>query len=438
MAKPIILSDQDRVRLEGMVNDENTVLSKRAKIILACAEGLNNKEVADQLKVDEETVSKWRTAFLNGGIDSLDYVHSGGIPRTNSEQEIDKMVLDAIENLQSELTIKAVAQEAGLTYYHVQRSLKRQDVTFSMKRQWEHHTMDHSVYNRSAVIGIYLSENLSAVVTVKAEWGISLFPGCFRTFNRKIEEDISRSTHYVSLEHLLVTASVRSCIDKKHRGNPISKIIRDYIESLPPYEGLTYHVFSLCDKPPSYSGIMPENTTTVFFDNRRDWLREAHDWIGANSDGRELIHFERTQRAIEKYLDRCSSITEPFVWGRTPMAVGTPETPLCREDEESAAENDVLLDLVRDSIPDECIPAKDDDLSVVMIPMVIDRDRGSYSIIPSDELIPTSSFHFENDAGFLNGVDVAESAIIKLRDKSGIEMLGLVTELVKKKRAGTF
>ncbi len=39
-------------------------LALRAKIVLACADGRENKEVAAELGVDEHTVARWRGRFI--------------------------------------------------------------------------------------------------------------------------------------------------------------------------------------------------------------------------------------------------------------------------------------------------------------------------------------------------------------------------------------
>src|SRR5918994_145800 len=63
-------------------------LALRSKIVLSCAEGLDNKSVAAKLGCAEATVGKWRRRFVAKRLDGLlDEARPGG-PRRISEAEI--------------------------------------------------------------------------------------------------------------------------------------------------------------------------------------------------------------------------------------------------------------------------------------------------------------------------------------------------------------
>lgn len=56
----------ERAELESLANRRKTAqaLAMRARIMLGCASGIHNKDVAAQLGIDPVTVSKWRRRFL--------------------------------------------------------------------------------------------------------------------------------------------------------------------------------------------------------------------------------------------------------------------------------------------------------------------------------------------------------------------------------------
>lgn len=64
-AAKIVLTDDERVELEGWVRRRNSAagLALRARIVLACADGGSNVEVAERLELDRGTIRKWRNRF---------------------------------------------------------------------------------------------------------------------------------------------------------------------------------------------------------------------------------------------------------------------------------------------------------------------------------------------------------------------------------------
>ena len=64
---PLILSDEERSELKALAGRRKTAqaLAMRARIVLTCAEGGQNKEVAAKLGVVEATVGKWRRRFVD-------------------------------------------------------------------------------------------------------------------------------------------------------------------------------------------------------------------------------------------------------------------------------------------------------------------------------------------------------------------------------------
>ena len=65
----------------------------RSRIVLACATGLTNQEVAAQLGVSMPTAGKWRSRFVESRLDGLvDEPRSGRKPTITAEQVEDVVV----------------------------------------------------------------------------------------------------------------------------------------------------------------------------------------------------------------------------------------------------------------------------------------------------------------------------------------------------------
>ena len=67
------LSEVERAELTSLAARRNTTqaLALRARIVLGCAAGDQNKDVAARLGIDPATVSKWRRRFVIDRLDGL-------------------------------------------------------------------------------------------------------------------------------------------------------------------------------------------------------------------------------------------------------------------------------------------------------------------------------------------------------------------------------
>lgn len=77
----LTLSEPERAALEALVATGRPSLAGRAQIILGCAEGLANYEVAQAVGVTPGTVGKWRRRFVQMGVAGLDDGLRNGRPR---------------------------------------------------------------------------------------------------------------------------------------------------------------------------------------------------------------------------------------------------------------------------------------------------------------------------------------------------------------------
>lgn len=77
----LVLSEPERAALQGLVATGRPSLAGRAEIILRCAQGLANYEVAEAVGVTPGTVGKWRRRFVKMGLAGLDDGLRNGRPR---------------------------------------------------------------------------------------------------------------------------------------------------------------------------------------------------------------------------------------------------------------------------------------------------------------------------------------------------------------------
>ena len=79
-------------------------LALRAHIILACAQGVNNSEVAKRCRVMRQTVGKWRSRFLERRLDGLLDEPRPGAPRKLDDARIEQLIATTLNERPCEAT----------------------------------------------------------------------------------------------------------------------------------------------------------------------------------------------------------------------------------------------------------------------------------------------------------------------------------------------
>ncbi len=67
------LTEDERRVLESMAHRARTLpqLARRARIVLACANGIDNQTVARKIRVTPQTVGVWRARFVLARVDGM-------------------------------------------------------------------------------------------------------------------------------------------------------------------------------------------------------------------------------------------------------------------------------------------------------------------------------------------------------------------------------
>src|SRR6266849_7158238 len=94
------LSEKEGEELRSLAARRNTAqaLALRARIVLACAEGAQNKDVAARLSLDSATVGKWRRRFAQHRVDGLRDEPRSGAPRTIDDARIEAVIVTTLES----------------------------------------------------------------------------------------------------------------------------------------------------------------------------------------------------------------------------------------------------------------------------------------------------------------------------------------------------
>lgn len=117
---PLVISNEEREELVRLSKRArvNRHLAFRARIVLACAEGLTNIEVARLLRTGSHTVGRWRRRFIEGRLDSLyDEPRVGG-PRKYSDEDVEAVVVKTLETkpkARTHWSTRQMAKSAGVS-----------------------------------------------------------------------------------------------------------------------------------------------------------------------------------------------------------------------------------------------------------------------------------------------------------------------------------
>jgi transposase len=118
--KPVEISEEDRnkLRMIALRPKSAQAMALRARIVLSCAQGMSNAEVARKLHVTPPTVGKWRERFRLWGLDGLLDEPRVGAPRKITDQQVEAVVTKTLESMPANSThwsTRLMAAKTGLS-----------------------------------------------------------------------------------------------------------------------------------------------------------------------------------------------------------------------------------------------------------------------------------------------------------------------------------
>ena len=120
----IKLSGNERKTLERWARRHSSAqsLALRCRIVMACAEGRTNEDIAAELRIHPVTVSKWRRRFAADRLDGLMDAPRPGAARTISDDTVEAVVVDTLESAPPDAThwsTRGLAAKHGISHQTV-------------------------------------------------------------------------------------------------------------------------------------------------------------------------------------------------------------------------------------------------------------------------------------------------------------------------------
>jgi transposase len=165
----LVLAAEERDQLQRWARRAKSAqaLAMRSKIVLACAEGADNKTVAAKVGCSQPTVGKWRSRFVEHRLDGLTDEARPGRPTTITVDQIEEVLVATLESTPKNTTHwtrAKMADRSGLSKSTIGRIWK----AFELK---PHRTDGFKLSNDPLfvekvrdIVGLYLNPPESAVV----------------------------------------------------------------------------------------------------------------------------------------------------------------------------------------------------------------------------------------------------------------------------------
>ena len=310
-------------------------LALRSKIVLACADGEDNKTVAEQLRCSANTVSKWRRRFIEHRLDGLLDEDRPGRPRTISVDQVEDVIVATLESTPSNATHwsrSKMAQRTGLSKTTIGKIWK----DFGLKP----HRVDHFKLSTDPlfidklydVVGLYLNPPEAAVVLCvdeksqvqalqRSQPAFPMMPGMPE---RRTHDYVRHGTTTLFAAMNVADGTVISSLHRRHRATEFKKFLTKIEAEVP--DGLDIHL--ICDnygthKHPIIKTWLEAHprVTLHFTPTYSSWLNLVERFFGyvtadllQRSDHRSVHALEAD---IRNWVKTWNTDPKVFVWTKT-------------------------------------------------------------------------------------------------------------------------
>jgi transposase len=305
----LVLTDTERQELNALTLRRKTAqaLALRARIVLACADGNDNKVVAVRQRVTPQMVSKWRARFVEHRLDGLLDAPRSGAPRTIDDTRVDAVIAKTLESVPRGAThwsTRTMASATGLSQTAVSRIWRAFGLQPHRQETFKLSSDPMFVEKVRDIVGLYMDPPLMAMVLCVDE------------------KSQGTTTLFAALD--IATGAVIGEMHRRHRSSEFLKFLRTVEASVPAVLDIhlvmdnygthkTASIRSWLARHPRFH--------VHFTPTSASWLNQVERWFATLTQRciRRGTHRSTRQleQTIREYLEINNAKPKPFVWSKS-------------------------------------------------------------------------------------------------------------------------
>ena len=333
----LVLTEDERATLERWARRPKSAqrLAQRSRIVLACASGASNLEVAKELGVSPATVGKWRSRFVARRLEGLNDEHRSGVPRSISDEVVEDVIVKTLEEMPKDAThwsTRSLAEVVGISPASVQRIWGAFGLQPWRAESFKLSTDPLFIEKVKDVVGLYLDPPEHAVVLAVDEKSqiqalnrfqpiLPMLPG---TPERRSHDYTRHGTTSLFAALSTLDGTVITSLHKRHRAIEFKKFL-ERIDNEVPAE-LDVHLIAdnyATHKTPAIKRWLARHPRFQlhFVPTGSSWLNLVERWFselttkkikrGAHRSVPEL------ERDIKDWVKTWNENPRPYVWVKT-------------------------------------------------------------------------------------------------------------------------
>jgi len=333
----LVLEESEREQLLGWSRRATSAqaLALRCKIVLACAEGLDNKQVAARLGVVPATVGKWRARFVAQRLAGLADEPRPGGPRRIDDAQIEAVVVATLERAPKDATHwsrASMAAESGLSRSTVGRIWRAFQLKPHLVDTFKLSSDPLFVDKVRDVVGLYLDPPERALVLCVDEKSqiqalnrtapvLPMMPGMPQ---RRTHDYVRAGTTTLFAALDVASGQVIGSLHRRHRAAEFRKFLGKLDAEVP--AELDVHL--VCDNYATHKTPTIQRWLTAhprfhmhFTPTSSSWLNQVERWFALLTDKQLRRGAHRSVQALEKdiraWVQTWNADPRPFVWTKT-------------------------------------------------------------------------------------------------------------------------